>query len=236
MSTAHPVQLFAVVGGSGAGKSWLVERLCRLLGDKATHLRLDHFYRDRSHLPMSRRAKINFDVPEAIDWDEAARVLRDCREGRPTRVPYYDFATHARIPERANNVWHPRPIVFVDGLWLLRPPAIRELFDLKIYLDTPTGLRCTRRLSRDVIERGYTREAITQQLRSAVLPMHNRYVEPQKKLADVVLTQPFRETEIVALAEALWSRVERASLVHPWEHATFRAELTDLLANHEYCS
>ena len=234
MTTSHPTLLIAVAGGSGAGKSWLVERLCRLLGDKATHLQLDHFYRDRSHLPLSRRAKINFDVPDAIDWDEAARVLRDCREGRPTRVPHYDFATHARVPERVCNIC-PRPVVFVDGLWLLRPPEIRALFHLKIYLDTPTGLRCSRRLSRDVIERGYTAEAIQQQLRTAVLPMHNRHVEPQKKLADIVLNQPFRDPEISALGEALWARLERASLVHPWEHGTFRAELADLLANHEYC-
>jgi uridine kinase len=211
MIPTHPVQLIAVVGGSGAGKGWLVERLCRLLGDKAAHLQLDNFYRDRSHLPMSRA-------------------------GQPTRVPFYDFATHSRIAERASNAWSPRPVVFVDGLWLLRPPAIRELFDLKIYLDTPTGVRCSRRLSRDTIERGYTREAIEQQLRGAVLPMHSRYVEPQKKVADIVLTQPFREAELVELADALWTRLAGASLVHPWERETFRAELVDLLANHEYCN
>jgi uridine kinase len=236
MNPTHEVQLIAVVGGSGAGKGWLVERLCRLLGDKAAHLQLDNFYRDRSHLPMSRRARLNFDVPDAIDWDEAERVLRDCRAGRPTRVPFYDFATHSRVAARACNVWSPRPVVFVDGLWLLRRPAIRELFDLKIFLDTPTGMRCSRRLTRDSIERGYTRAAIEQQLRAAVLPMHNRYVEPQKKVADLVLTQPFRERDLVALIEALWSRLAHASLVHPWEHETFRAELVDLLANHEYCN
>lgn len=236
MNPRHPVQLIAVVGGSGAGKSWLVERLCRLLGDKATHLHLDHFYRDCSHLPLARRAKLNFDVPEAIDWTEAARVLRDCRAGVPTRVPFYDFATHCRIAERACAVWTPRPVVFVDGLWLLHSPDIRELFDLSIYLDTPTGLRCTRRLARDVVERGYTREAISEQLESAVLPMHNRYVEPQRKLADVVLPQPFRERDLTRLAEALWQQLAGAALVHPWEHATFCAELVDLLANHEYCT
>ena len=236
MKHAHPVQLIAVVGGSGAGKGWLVQRLCRLLGDKAGHLQLDNFYRDCSHLPMSRRARLNFDVPEAIDWDEAGRVLKDCQAGLPTRVPFYDFATHSRVPERASTLWTPRPVLFVDGLWLLRRPEIRALFDLSIYLDTPTGIRCSRRLSRDTIERGYTREAIEQQLQGAVLPMHTRHVEPQKKAADIVLTQPFREAELIALADALLTLLAGASLVHPWEHETFRAELVDLLANHEYCN
>jgi len=236
MNPAPPVRLIAVVGGSGAGKSWLVERLCRLLGEKAAHLQLDHFYHDCSHLSPNRRARINFDVPEAIDWDEAGRVLRDCRAGRPTRIPFYDFATHCRVAERACPVWSPRPIVLVDGLWLLRPPEIRALFDLKIYLDTPPDLRCSRRRSRDLVERGYTAAAIEQQLRTAVLPMHDRYVEPQKKWADLVLAQPFQESPLGTLADRLWHLLRAAALVPPWEQMTFRTELIDLLANHEYCT
>src|SRR4051812_1957936 len=193
MSPTTPVQLIAIVGGSGAGKGWMVERLRRVLGEHATHLQLDDFYRDRSHLPMSRRARINFDVPRAIDWAAAERVLRDCRAGQLTRIPSYDFATHRRITERERTNWAPRAFVLVDGLWLLRRPAMRHLFDLKIFLDTPTELRCTRRLARDVAERGYTRDAVEYQLRSAVVPMHDRYVEPQKKWADLILTQPFDE-------------------------------------------
>jgi uridine kinase len=234
MNTTPPVQLIAVAGGSGAGKGWFVERLCRLLGDKARHLQLDDFYLDRSHLPPRRRSRLNFDVPTAIDWDGAERVLRDCRAGLPTRVPRYDFATHCRLTDHI--AWEPRPLVLVDGLWLLRPPALRELFDLKIYLDTPTDLRRTRRLARDVRERGYTAAAVEHQLRTAVMPMHERYVEPQKKWADLVLTQPFEEEQLADLADRLWALLDRASLVPPWMHETFRAELFDLLAHHEYCN
>src|SRR3954466_13568294 len=110
-------RLVAVVGGSGAGKGWFIGRLCELLGDKAGHLRLDDFYRDRSKLPLARRAQINFDEPRAIDWRWAERVLLDCRAGHPTQLPRYDFATHCRMVEHAS--WEPRAIVFVDGLWLL---------------------------------------------------------------------------------------------------------------------
>jgi uridine kinase len=232
MIATSPSLLIAIVGGSGAGKGWVVERLCRLLGERAARLQLDDFYRDRSHLPLARRARLNFDVPQAIDWDSAMRALRECRAGLPTRVPRYDFATYSRV--EAQPTWLPRPVVFVDGLWLLRPPAVRELFDLTIYLDTPPELRRQRRLARDVCERGYCAQDVERRLRTAVVPMHERYVEPQKKHADVVLTQPFADRELLGLAERLWTLLNRAQLVEPWMHETFRAELLSLLAHHEY--
>jgi uridine kinase len=226
------VQLIAVVGGSGAGKGWFVERLCRLLTPNACPLQLDDFYHDLSHLPLEQRAAHNFDVPEAIDWFAAERVLRACGAGRPTRLPRYDFATYSRGAERD---WEPRPVVFVDGLWLLLPPAVRELFTLGIYLDTPEELRRTRRLVRDTAERGYSRELVEHQLQT-VMPMHDRHVEPQKRWANVVLTQPYRETEVAALAGALWPVLARAGALPCWEQETFRMELIDLLLCHEYCT
>lgn len=234
MTPISRVQLIAVVGGSAAGKGWLVSRLCRLLGDKAAHLQLDDFYRDRSHLPPARRARINFDVPHAIDWPWAERVLRACCAGESATVPRYDFATHSRI---ANGTpWTPRPLVFVDGLWLLRPPAVRRLFDLKIYLDTPADLRRSRRLLRDVTERGYTADAVHQRLRTLVEPMHDRYVEPQKRWADVILEQPFQETDLQRLADRLWNLLETAGAAGDRPRDEFRTELLDLIASHEYCN
>ena len=233
MKAAPPVQLVAVVGGSGAGKGWLVERLCRVIGGQAGRLQLDDFYRDCSHLPPARRAQVNFDLPEAIDWEWMERVLQDCAAGQTTTLPSYDFATHCRRQDR--RAWTPPPLVFVDGLWLLRPPAVRRRFDLRLYLDTPGDLRCSRRLARDVVERGYSREAIDRQLRTAVLPMHARYVEPQKRHADLVLHQPFEEPELLQLADRLWEILHRAAVVHPWQHETFRAELVGILAHHEFC-
>jgi uridine kinase len=236
MTTTHPIQLVAVVGGSGAGKGWLVLRLCRLLGDRACHLQLDDFYRDQSHLPMSSRAGVNFDHPDAIDWDAVQRVLGDCRAGRPTTVPSYDFATYSRVAGGERVRWQPRPIVFVDGLWLLYSPPVRQLFDLKIFLDTPTDVRCTRRLARDVAERGYTADDVEHRLRVAVVPMHDRYVEPQRKWADVVLSHPFKEDNLLGLADRLWALLIAASVVGEWTHDNFRREFLAHVANHEYCN
>ena len=234
MTAPHPVQLVAVVGGSGAGKGWFVDCLCRGFAGNACHLQLDDFYRDLSHLPLPVRAQQNFDVPDSIDWAQAERVLRACRKGEPTAIPRYDFATHCRTAE--HRPWEPRPLVLVDGLWVLHSPEIRSLFALKIFLDAAPELRHRRRLARDVAERGYTRDAIEHQLRTAVVPMHDRYVEPQKKWADVILTQPFQEEQISYLCDRLWPLLAETGDLPGWEHATFRTGLLELLAHHEYCN
>jgi uridine kinase len=227
-------QLIAVVGGSGAGKSWFVEQIARVLGDLSCHLTLDDFYRDRSHLPIGRRARLNYDIPHAIDWDDAARVLRDCREGLATRVPRYDFATYSRHPEP--RWWQPRPIVFVDGLWLLRSAELRTLFDLRIFLDAPTPLRHERRIARDAAERGYSPKEIRARLDETVQPMHAKYVEPQKRWADLILSQPYREPAVELLAERLWGICSASTGFPRWMRETFRAELLSLLVQHEFAN
>lgn len=230
MTRAPSVHLVAVVGGSGAGKGWLVARLCQLLGDHAGHLQLDDFYRDRSHLPPARRAQVNFDVPHAIDWPGAVKALRACRAGKTARIPQYDFATYTR---RVGTVtMPPRTVIFVDGLWLLRSPKVRQLFALTLFLDTPRALRHRRRLARDTVERGYTSRDVAQRLRTAVAPMHQRYVEPQKKHADVVLTQPYRPRQLAPVADRLWSLLHADQVDLPAREA-FRTQFVSLLAQDE---
>lgn len=227
-------KVIAIVGGSGAGKTWFVQQLCRVLGEHACHLALDDFYRDRSHLPLARRTQLNFDVPQAIDWEGAERVLRDCRTGQATRVPRYDFATYSRV--EAREPWRPRSVVLAEGLWLLRPPGLRPLFDLKIFLDTPAALRLARRVSRDTAERGYSSQEVRQRLTTTVLPMHDRYVEPQRRWADLVLSQPFREADVQLLADRLWDLLSQTGLFPYWMHETFHAEMLSVLVDHEYCN
>jgi uridine kinase len=232
MSNVCPVKLVAIVGGSGAGKGWLVSRLCEVLGDNANHLQLDNFYRDRSHMDPQRRARLNFDVPHAIDWDGAIRALCDCRAGTATRVPRYDFATYCRVTQ--DETWSPRPLVLVDGLWLLRSADVRRLFDLSLFLDVPEAVRHARRLARDVSERGYDATEVEHRLRTAVAPMHDRYVEPQKKWADVILEQPFQEADLLRLADRLWGLLLESELMPVTSHDEFRERLVSVLLDHEY--
>src|SRR5882672_1277663 len=160
----------AVVGGSGAGKTWLVERLQESLNGQAVRLSLDDFYRDRSHLPPARRTRVNFDHPRAIDWPAVEQTLSDFRAGRLAHVPQYDFATHARRPCRVEL--YPASIVLVDGLWLLHRSALRCLFDLKIFVDCPISLRLQRRVRRDAAERGRSCASTRKQFFKTVAPMH----------------------------------------------------------------
>jgi uridine kinase len=201
-------KLIAITGGSGAGKSWLADRLQRAFGSSAARLSLDNFYRDRAGLPPSRRMQINFDHPRAIDWPCVEAVLRAGRAGRATAVPEYHFPTHTRLLHE--KLWTPAPLVLVDGLWLLSRPRVRALFDLSIYLGCPAQLRLERRLARDVAERGRTPEAVRDQFWKVVAPMHDCHVVPQLSWADLVLQQPSSEAEIGGLIASLRNLVPDA--------------------------
>lgn len=201
METNQQTKFIAITGGSGAGKTWLADRLQRVLGTTAARLSLDDFYLDGSSLPPADRAKVNFDHPDAIDWPFFEGVLRNCCDGRSTRVPRYDFATHRRLPFAAHFM--PAPLVLVEGLWLLWQPQVHELFDLIIFLECPAQLRLARRLARDVAERSRSEESVRAQFKKSVAPMHDRFVAPQARWADLTLTTPVSETGFNQLRELL---------------------------------
>src|SRR5215472_3948540 len=186
--------LVAIVGGSGAGKTWLAKKLQIALETDAGRLSLDDFYRDLSHVHLARRTKVNFDHPRAIDWPYVEKALEELRAGRSVHLPRYSFKTHSRLPDR--GVFTPKPVVLVDGLWLLRRPSLRGVFSLKIFIDCPARTRRRRRLARDLRSRGRTRAGILEQLRKTVQPMHARFVAPQQKWADIVLRHDFGAAEI----------------------------------------
>ncbi len=193
-------KLIAIVGGSGAGKTWLARHLEQELEPTASCLSLDDFYRDHSQLPARDRAFLNFDHPEAIDWERFAAALQDCRAGRATHLPRYDFATHTRVPP--DVLFLPSSVVIVEGLWLLVHTQVRTLFDFSIYLECPQELRLDRRLKRDVVERGRDPLTIQQQFWRDVAPMHDHFVAPQSSAADIILNQP-TQGEIQNLAATI---------------------------------
>jgi uridine kinase len=193
--------LVAIVGGSGSGKSWLAQRLERALAPNAARLTQDDFYADRSHLSPARRARINFDHPRAIDWPALNRVLRRLAAGKTARVPAYDFTTHARL--KASRLIPPKPIILLEGLWLLRRPDLRRMISLSIFLDCPAKRRLERRVSRDLQERGRTRASVLRQFQQMVEPMNERYVAPQARLADVVIRKTCGAEDVRRLAVAV---------------------------------
>jgi uridine kinase len=193
--------MVAIVGGSGAGKTWLAEKLQRTFGTMGTRISLDDFYRDRSGLSAARRAKINFDNPVAIDWASLETALNHLQNNQSTPLPCYDFKTHCRLTRK--KILQPKPIVLVDGLWLLRRPRLRGLFDLKIFVECPSQTRLQRRLIRDLVLRGRTAASVREQFRDTVEPMHAKFVAPQKRWADIVLPADFGEHEVRCLTEAI---------------------------------
>jgi uridine kinase len=211
MNTETPPELIALVGGSGAGKSWLADRLRLEFGNEATSLSLDDFYFDLAYLEVSEREKVNFDNPDAIDWTLFGGVLRELKRGATALVPHYDFATHTRS---TSSEWHsPRPFIFVEGLWLLWHAEVRELFDLRVFLDCVQSLRWERRATRDLSERGRTMSSIREQFWNFVAPMHERFVEPQKAWADLVIERSITQTEFGRLTTKV--RALRAKAAPP---------------------
>jgi uridine kinase len=217
--------LVAITGGSGAGKSWLADRLQRLFGDQAGRIMQDSFYRDRSHLPVEERSRINFDHPDALDWECFRDVLAAVAAGREARVPTYDFSSHCRIA--GTEAITPRPIMIVDGLWLLHHPEVRPLFSLGIFVHCPESERLRRRVVRDIAERGRTQDSVHEQFRETVAPMHRLYVDPQVEHADLVI--PFPHHDITDLHAALWRLLPGEHVRLNRSRAGFRTELQSLL-------
>lgn len=183
----RPVHV-AVIGGSGSGKTWLAEKLAAALTPQAARLSLDDFYRDLAALPAKERDKVNFDDPAAIDWKQFRTIISTMRVGEKIELPAYDFATHTRKSEPHSFL--PPPLVIWDGLWLRHHNWLRTKFSLTLFTACDADERLRRRTERDRRERGRTPESVRQQFYNQVQPMHEKFVEPQRPQADLVLTSP----------------------------------------------
>lgn len=200
--------IVAIVGGSGAGKSYLANELLRRFGCSDTLIvSLDNFYKDLSHIPLYEREKINFDEPSAIDWIEFETVLNRLinSENESVSMPIYDFATHTRKKERMRV--KPGNIIIAEGLWLLHKEDLRRLFAYSIYVDCSDELRLQRRIERDVNQRGRSRESVIRQFNETVAPMHIKYVQPQKQFANLIVKSPFTNRELDRIEELIRSGI-----------------------------
>ena len=196
--------LVGVAGGSGSGKTTTVERLVERLGaDNAQVLAHDRYYRDRSDLPAEARAALNFDHPDALDTELLVEHLHMARAGQPIDAPVYDFARHAR--ESRVERLAPRPVILIEGVLVLADARLREMMDLRVFVDTADETSYARRLQRDVLERGRTAESVQAQYTASVLPMYDEFVAPSRRYADVIVTGGgFNDEGIARVLEEIW--------------------------------
>lgn len=178
--------IIGVAGGSGSGKSTVTEQIVRAVGaDNVTVFIQDNFYLDRSHLTMEERERINFDHPEALDWDLMTKLLNDLKDGLPVEMPQYDFATHTRKTETQTVV--PAKIIVLEGIFGLFSEDMCKQMALRIFVDTAGDIRLMRRLKRDISERKRTLDSVIEQYSKFVRPMYKKFVEPTKQSAHIII-------------------------------------------------
>jgi uridine kinase len=180
--------IVGVAGGTGSGKTTVSQAILDRVGrDRIAYLQHDSYYRDRSYVLLDERAKANFDHPDALESELLARHLASLKAGEPVEVPVYDFTTHTR--ETRTVTVAPRKVILVEGILIFAERALRELMDIKVFVDTDADIRFIRRLQRDITERGRTVESVIRQYTETVRPMHLEFVEPSKRYADVIIPE-----------------------------------------------
>jgi uridine kinase len=188
MSSRTPPLVIAIAGGSGSGKTTVVNVILEKVGaHRIAYLPHDAYYRDLTNLPPVQRAEVNFDHPNSLETDLLIQHIQTLKSWRPVALPVYDFAHHSRTDKTIRV--DPKRIIIVEGILILAEPKLRELFDIKIFVDTDPDLRFMRRLQRDIAERGRTMENVVHQYTTTVRPMHLEFVEPSKRYADIIIPE-----------------------------------------------
>ena len=196
--------VIGIAGGTGSGKTTLMKNIIDSYADQVTVLSHDNYYRRHDELTYEERCKINYDEPAALDTDLMARHLDLLRQGQSIECPVYDFAQHNRSNETIPVV--PKSVIIVEGILIFENKPLRDLMDIKIFVDTDADVRLSRRIKRDVNKRGRTLESVLTQYQETVKPMHEKYVEPSKRFADIVV--PEGGKNLVAL-DMIMGRIQR---------------------------
>lgn len=214
MNTApiKPKRIYGIAGGSGSGKSTVARAVVNHFGPQDVQiLDQDSYYRDNSHLTMDQRVLINYDHPEAFDEDLFVEHILALKEGRAIDCPVYDYAQHTRSKEVRRI--EPCSILIVEGLLVLAIPRVRELLDVKIFIDTPADIRFIRRLCRDTKERGRSTDSVIEQYQKTVRPMHLAFVEPSKHYAEVIFPEGFNDNAQEMLNAKIRQHIKAQSLI-----------------------
>ena len=201
---AEQILVIGIAGGSGSGKTTLMKNLTQGFGDEITVLSHDNYYRAHDDLPFEQRSKLNYDHPDAFETDLMIEHLKVLKQGRPIECPVYDYTIHNRTAETITIV--PKPVIIVEGILIFDSKALCDLMDVKIFVDTDADIRLIRRIRRDVAKRGRSLESVLTQYQTTVKPMHEQFVEPSKKNADLVVLEGGQN--LVAL-EMIMSQIRR---------------------------
>lgn len=196
--------IVGVAGGSGSGKTTLTRKLLEKFGDQITIVHHDNYYRAHNDLTYEERTRLNYDCPDAFETEMMIEHLQLLRQGRSVHCPVYDFTVHNRSGkvERID----PRPVILVEGILIFADPELAKLMDIKVFVDTDADVRLARRVVRDTEKRGRTVRSVVEQWQNTVKPMYEKFVEPSKKLADIIIPQGGKNP--VAL-ELLIGRIEK---------------------------
>jgi len=187
MESPDPL-VIGIAGGSGSGKTTVAQAILqRVVPDRIAFLQHDYYYKDRSQLPPAQSAEVNFDHPNSLETELLIQHIAALRAGKAVEVPIYDFSTDSRTSQTFTI--QPCRVILVEGILIFTEPELRNMFDVKIFVDTDADLRFIRRLERDIKERHRTVESVIKQYQRTVRPMHLEFVEPSKRYADVIIPE-----------------------------------------------
>lgn len=204
--------IIGIAGGTGSGKTTVVNKIINSLpaGEVAV-LPQDSYYKDSSHVPVEERSKINFDEPAAIEWSLLVDHIRQLKEGKSIEMPTYSYLTCTRQAETVTVA--PREVVIVEGILVLTDPVMREMMDVKVFVDADADDRLIRVIARDCVERGRTPMMVLNRYQDVLKPMHEMYIEPSKRYADLIVPQGGSNVvAIQLLTDYIESRLRRSSM------------------------
>ncbi len=202
--------LIGIAGGTGSGKTTVAERIRDIISGKHSVIMMqqDSYYKDHSDIPLKERERINYDHPDSIDIELLIEHLKSLVKGIPVNVPVYDFTTHTRKKETKREL--PGDIIIIEGILIFTNKELRDLFDYKIFVDTPDDIRFIRRLQRDIVERDRTVDSVIQQYLNTVRPMHIEFVEPSKQFADIIIPEGgFNKNAIDVISSSIFHILKR---------------------------
>ena len=202
--------IIGIAGGSGSGKSTLAKRICEYFKDDCVLINCDDYYYPHDDISYDERCKINYDAPEALDLDLVAEHIKMLKDGCEVVAPTYDFANHTRAKE--TKILKPEKIVIIDGILILYNDELRNLMDLKVFVDSDADERILRRTHRDMKDRGRSIESVMKQYLETVKPMHEKYVEPTKKLADIIVNGGRNEAAFDLIKSKVESFIDKGEM------------------------